>query len=183
LIQGDDKMKENVSIDMQKSSYKFINIVYPRIKHILYDGRLISCENMYSKEFKDEFKTHLDIEAGVDYALLINGGGMQFISARVLKKNIEELTVRYSRPNGVKTEYEKRMDAIQNNKIFPNLTIQGNVTAEGEFMFAGIISTYNLYRHLNWNKDKYYPRWNDDGSSSYIRIPFSDLTGLITVIY
>ena len=172
-------MNNEVLKAMEKSAYQFTNIVFPRIQSIVGYGELISCESMLS----DKFKKVLDIESGIDYAILLNYGGIRFLATRVLKSNKRNLTVRFSRPKN-KTEYQKRVDSIINNKLYPYYSVQGNVTVDDVYMFTAIIKTFDLYKHVHSNFDYYIKGLieNRDHSSSYLSIPFSDFGNKLIVI-
>lgn len=170
-------MNQRVACDMKDSTEKFLNIVYPRINHLIGYGRIIACENAFS----DELRQQLDMEAGTDFVNLLNEGGIRLLATRILKSTRPNLTQRYMRNYNL-TEYSKRMNAILNNKLYPNLTIQGNVSVNREFMFAVVIKTVDLYEHLYNNQNRYNPIANQDGSSSFISIPFEDLGNKIMIV-
>ena len=61
-------------------------------------------------------------------------------------------TVRYKRFNGVKTEYDKRVEAIFGDKgfLYPYLTVQTYLSEKvgGKILSCGIIKTKDLYQYF-----------------------------------
>lgn len=88
-------------------------------------------------------------------------------------------TIRYKRASGSKTEYQKRADAILNNKgyLYPYLTIQAYLDKRGnsqEILSCCIIKTEDLYKHLFANMPALKTRKCPEGNE-FLYVNFSDL--------
>lgn len=121
--------------------------------------------------------TLFDQYAGIDYVLLNKKLGQMFgIAARVnfWHKTKGHLTIRYSRPSGVDTEYQKRMrSVIRGGSMYPQITMQidgdkNSLKAEGGIL----ISTQTLYEYLNKNDviNKYINCTSE--GQQYLSIPY-----------
>lgn len=158
-------LENNWRKDLTKSAKAFIEIVWPQISSssMIEKGELIAVESVTAKGFTKQ----LDILAGID-CWQIMGEGMRGIASRVQFGNTDyrSFTIRYKRPSGIPTEYEKRKLAIHNNKglLYPYLTIQAYLTKDNKFMSAGIIKTKDLFMCLD-NKCFCGTRMNPDGVS------------------
>jgi hypothetical protein len=125
-----------------------------------------------------------DTLAGVDaWQLCDDRGFMRSIASRVQEGDWDyrTFTIRKSRPNGAKTEFAKRMEAIKNQSegaLYPALTIHAYVEnyRSGSLMSAAAVYTVDLYKYLEiqisegWAKTKrnrgdntefYYVSWKE----------------------
>ena len=87
-------------------------------------------------------------------------GRMRGIASRVqwCEESYNTFTIRRRRFNGAKTEFEKRIDAIDDPDggwPFPALTIHAYVShpRTGELLGAGVIRTRDLYRYIADGKE------------------------------
>ncbi len=133
-------------------------MVYPAIKH------LISTENteLISMELHDTRIAKLfDMNSGIDVFQIVPNIGIRGIASRVqYGKDWGTLTIRYETVSGAKTEYGKRMKAIQSDGkwLYPDLTIQSYVTSrkDPELLSAAIVKTKELYTAIY---EKRLPYW------------------------
>lgn len=68
------------------------------------------------------------------------------------KRPYNSFTIRYERPSGIKTEYEKRIESMAYGYIYPALTMQAYYS-DGEFRSIGVCRTADLYRFIAENPD------------------------------
>jgi hypothetical protein len=140
----------NILSVMSESSDDFLHIVWPRISHYIGGGTVLPVETVVDKDFAKQ----LDMKGGIDaWQVIENQMGLRGIASRVQwGHNFDTFTVRYLLPSGCKTEYDKRMYAIQNPEIglvYPFLTIQAYLTdKKGSFTSAAIIKTKELYQSM-----------------------------------
>lgn len=144
-------MRSDVHRDMTASSRVFVDIVWPAITDIVGGGRLKPVEGNAEKGLEQD----LDMLAGIDgFQMLDKQGVMRSIATRVQwippqRSAYRTFTIRKSRPNGAKTEREKRLDAIEHRDLgclYPHLTIQAYVRkSTEELLSVGIIRTIDLF--------------------------------------
>lgn len=114
--------------------------------------------NMFSIEIDSNVLAKLfDMYAGIDYILVNKDFSKMYgIAARVnfaqcTKGNI---TIRYSRRNGIPTEYSKRVDSILNNDSFyPHITIQIDSNNFNKAIGGIFLKTRELYLYIEENKE------------------------------
>jgi hypothetical protein len=125
---------------LQQSCDDFDKLIRP-VAEVKLDGRFDLVENM-----ADEMKRALDIEAGVDLWLVQNAGGIRGVASRVQRgKNWRTFTIRKERRTGVETEYAKRREALENELLYPALTLHGYVTSDGVALLGfGVAQTRDL---------------------------------------
>lgn len=80
----------------------------------------------------------LDTQAGIDLWFVHTTSGIRGIANRVQRgtRNWRTFTIRKERETGAKTEYEKRVKAIEHEWLYPILTLQGYVTPNGESLLG-----------------------------------------------
>lgn len=125
-------MADGQRIALSKSIVRFQNLIKPILKQSpRWDGEFISLEDCQSNEAKI-----LDYNAGFDI-LHISSLGVRAIASRIQVGDYNTFTIRNKRESGTKTEFEKRKYAIQNDYLYPNLTLQAYVTIqENLYSFA-----------------------------------------------
>lgn len=119
-----------------------INDYQQHIKPVLEQllgGSLISVEGDTLSETADL----LDRLAGIDLWWVNEQHGMRGIASRIQPgRNWRTFTIRKERESGVKTEYEKRKHAIDNEFLYPAITYQAYVGEHG--VSIGIVHTKAL---------------------------------------
>lgn len=132
----DDFKKANMSIDA------FLKTINDSTK---YGERIISIENSDNKII-----SLFDRYSGIDAIQITKDNQIRTMAIRVqFGKAWNTFTIRFKRHTGAKTEYEKRLDAIKNEKLYPNLTLQCYLSPDlKEILSYGLIFTKDLYRQI-----------------------------------
>jgi len=91
-----------------------------------------------------------DKYAGVDAIQVGKDGSLRGVAVRVqYGRSWNTFTIRYRRSSGTKTEYEKRLDAIRHDKMYPQLTVQCYLSTDKQkILSAAWIKTKDLYRQI-----------------------------------
>jgi len=169
---NNNRRKNDFKKDLKKANKLFLNNKDYFIKKL-------KCIDIYSIEDMDNnILNMLDISAGVDL-LLKDNYGLKTIANRIQQseKSWDSFTIRYSRFTGSKTEFEKRMYAIENNYMYPTLTIQSYINKEGKILNYSVIETKKLYKYVKDNFDNLQIRETYDGNK-FLVIPFSKISHL-----
>ena len=134
-------MKTKIISDMTESSQRFIDILKPQLSKIL-KGSFITVEG----ETTDEMRKLFDILSGIDAWFFNNAKGMRGIASRIQPSNHNwrTFTIRYKRDSGTKTEYEKRKYSIENNYLYPYLTLQSYLDDDNNIISYALIKTKDL---------------------------------------
>lgn len=164
-------MRDEVARDLSDSAYDFLRVVWPAIKPFMQHGELKPVEAIASEELKGD----LDKLAGIDaWHIVYERRLMRGIASRVQWISLESepwrsFTIRMERPNGVKTEFEKRCEAIDRMDegwLFPHLTVQGYVAKprrSGQLLAAAIVRTKDLYNYARKHPEREWRRNPEDG--------------------
>lgn len=163
-------MRQDVAQDLSESAENFKQVVWPRIKDDIGGGYIEPVESVMNEGMTKE----LDILAGIDAWQVINKKGIRGIASRVqYGRAWDTFTIRYSRPSGAKTEYQKRVDQLTDGSfLLPEYTIQAYLDKQigGSFASAGIIQTTQLY-YAAWsvinNPENYFRREDYGWRRSY----------------
>jgi len=107
-------------------------------------------------EYKDEiiFKW-LDQLSGIDYIAKRQDNQLITIACRIQwDVNYQTFTIRFKRVTGTKTEFDKRIEAIENDYLYPTFTMQAYLNKNPlKLLDCALIKTDILYRfikrHLN----------------------------------
>jgi hypothetical protein len=140
-------MYNNWKIDLShsvKAIEKIKNTVLPK----LISGDIISIEQQ-----DNEILLLLDMYSGIDY-IRKNDKGLQGIASRVqFGKNWDSFTIRMQRHTGAKTEYQKRLEQIENGYFYPYFTMQAyfDNTQDMNLLSICIIKTIDLYNEIEKN--------------------------------
>lgn len=130
--------------DLSESNRAFLDIVWPLIRNKCGGGEIKPVEILLDNAIAND----LDVLCGIDIWQTINGQGARGIASRVQmsKKNWATFTVRRRRFNGSKTEYAKRLEAIQSGGrfIYPYLTCQAYVFG-GAVVGLGLARTVDIF--------------------------------------
>lgn len=107
---------------------------------------------IYAVEGEDNALKTLDIYAGIDY-LLVSKKGIRGLASRIQAGNsYQTFTVRAEKASGAKTEFEKRVDALSEDYLYPYYTMQAYYQSD-KIEYA-ICRTKDLYRFILNNEDK-----------------------------
>lgn len=127
--------------------------------------------------------THLakmfDQYAGIDAIQVVNNQ-LRAVAIRVQwGKSWDTFTIRYKRKSGTKTEYQKRAEAILNDRgyLYPYLTIQAYLDKRGEatrILSCGVVKTKDLYQYMFKNMP-YLETRNCPEGNLFLHVKFSDL--------
>lgn len=144
-------MRTDVARDLSDSAYDFLRVVWPAVGPRLQAGRIEPVESVSSEGLKHD----LDVLAGIDaWQMLDDKGLMRGIASRIQwgPESWHTFTVRKERPNGAKTELEKRITAFMEEAgwLIPAITIQAYVTKPrrgGQLIQAGLAYSKDLYSY------------------------------------
>lgn len=160
-------MKPDVARDLSDSAFDFERVVWPVIRPWLGGGELRAVEAVVH----DGFDKELDTLSGIDGWHILRGEhAIRGIASRVQWGNAwDTFTIRMSRPNGVPTEYEKRLHALNNAErgfLLPHVTTQAYVAdpaREGDLLSVALIRTTTLFREaerlVSTGRDGERGRW------------------------
>lgn len=167
-------MQAEVAKDLSRSAADFQEIVWPVISDWFGGGELVPVESVTAAGFSKE----LDMLAGIDAWQikgndLIRGIGSRVQWIRDGGKRWDTFSVRRSRISGVKTEYEKRLYAIEHPHagwLLPALTVQAYLRdTTRELLSVAAIFTPDLIQHIHKGVEgiDYGVRPNADGRSDF----------------
>ncbi len=147
---------EAVYRDMAASSKAFAEIVWPKISEMCGGGEIVGCED--TKDGTLAFQ--LDRVAGIDAwqiidkpIHLVRGMGIRVQPLEPHHPDYRTFTVRYSRPSGKPTEYQKRKAAIEHGWLYPRVTIQA-YTRDGVLVSAAMAHTEEVIQKADPTKRK-----------------------------
>ena len=91
----------------------------------------------------------------------------------------DTFTVRFKRKSGAKTEYQKRAEAILNNRgyLYPYLTIQAYLNKRGDatsLLSCGVVKTKDLYQYMFSNMPSIRSEVCPEGNT-FLHIKFAEL--------
>lgn len=146
-------MDKEVKRDLNTSTGLFSSGVWPRLQKKIGGGTLISVESIDS-----DLARALDMFAGIDFFRIDgNSRGVQSIASRCQWTNInpnkpyDSFTIRLSRDTGSKTEFAKRVEAMDSGEfLFPFYTCQAYFYGPKPKLLisAGVIKTRDLFEYL-----------------------------------
>ena len=176
---------DEVRRDLSASAQDFLRVVIPAIRPLIGRGRIEPVESTAPEGLRRD----LDILAGIDaWQMVDEHGRMRGLASRIQwGDNWRSFTVRLERPNGSKTEKEKRISAFlqpQAGWLLPALTIQAYLTRPkpgGHLIEAGVIRTADLLDHMIRNP---CPRARRDPEDGVMFEPYfwDDLAGLVRTV-
>ena len=144
-------MRDDVQRDLNQSSADFVRVVWPVVQ--AYCGELQGSDlRMVEGHGSQPIAQDLDMHAGID-AYQRTSVGLRGIASRVQWwTNYQTFTVRISRPNGVLTEYIKRLMTItrrQEGFLYPYWTIQAYLDEPGgQLLSVGVAKSIELYPYI-----------------------------------
>ena len=120
-----------------------------------------------------------DMYSGIDALNIINGQ-LRGVALRCqwTSRPWDTFTIRYSRPTGVDTEYQKRTAAIfgKSGLIYPYLTVQAyfDDRVNPKLLSFSIIKTEDLYTYITNNLDAIEKKSTKEGQV-FLNVPFQTL--------
>ena len=145
-------MPEDWVKDLNESNRAFLNLVWPVIASQCGGGKIKPVEVWRGNALAND----LDVLCGIDIWQTITGEGARGIASRVQfgPVNYQTFTIRLYRDTGAKTEYEKRLFAIESNGrfIYPYLTCQAYVTCKGVLLGVGVAKTVDIFDVIKQEK-------------------------------
>lgn len=152
---------------------KFLNFINSMTK----DGKeLIEIESTDNNilQMFDKF-------SGVDAIQITKDNQIRGVAMRVQYGNAwNTFTIRYKRTSGAKTEYEKRVEALKNEKAYPHLTVQCYLSNDGnEILSVGIIRTRDLYEQIEkYPHIRNFRKAGEDGNI-FLWVSFKKLSNIL----
>lgn len=121
----------------------FREVVWGEISHWFGDDVKLHTTEMQDSPVAEDF----DTLAGVDYWITVADAGMVSLASRVQYVDYTTFTIRYERPTGAETEYQKRRRQYRNNDYeLPTWTVQAYVdTTLGVIRNVAAVRTQELY--------------------------------------
>ena len=143
--------------DMNWTAGLFQQNVWPRISELCGGGEMIAMEVNV-----DRLADSFDKYSGIDAWQVLPEMGMRGIGSRIQRVNddvrpYDSFTVRARRFSGAKTEFAKRVQAIESNRgyLYPYLTVQAYVRErDNELLSAAVCRTEDLIRYINEGHSK-----------------------------
>lgn len=127
---------------------------------------------------RDELKRALDI-GGADKMIHFADGRVAFLGQRFRRWGMrvyDDFTLRYARPSGNKTEYQKIYDAISGSGFIASYYAVGHVNKDNNGFIRFRVLLYRELMGMLVNR-RLIPqiRHNKDNSSSFMVISFADI--------
>jgi len=168
--------------DLEDSVTDFERVVGPVLEDWS-DANNIAVESVTDSEMAEK----LDTVAGVDSWQvrsddMVRGVGsrVQYMDGLCFDTPPDTFTVRKERQSGVKTEFEKRLNAIRNDGLYPYWTTQAYLTErEGELESLARVKTKELILHIESGQDgEEYQVVEPKGQASFYVVRWSTLEEL-----
>lgn len=175
-------MRRDVAADLTQSAEAFTRLVWPALQPLL-GGEFAAVESTTATGLCHS----LDVLAGIDgWQLLPAKGVMRGVACRVQHGPLcySTFTIRYRRTSGARTEYDKRLEAIDRAAegwLVPGLTIQAYVSDDGHTLWAACaVETVPLLRYAKrWlgqgRIDRLYEKPNGADGNRFLVIPWRGL--------
>jgi hypothetical protein len=145
-------LKPDAARDLSRSARAFSTIVWPSVAPACGGGKLVPVESVTAT---DMTRT-LDVLAGIDaWQTVSDQGVMRGIASRVQwtpsgHAPFNTFTIRLRRFNGVQTEFEKRIHALQHPErgwLYPALTVHAYLQEQDDALLSyAVMHTRELYR-------------------------------------
>lgn len=123
-------------------------------------GRFYNIENS-----DNDMLQMLDKYSGIDMVREHKNNQLSGVALRIqYGQNYRTFTIRKKRWTGTKTEYEKRVEAIQNGYFYPRETIQAYFTTRNnpELIGFAYVLTKDLYQFIDEYPDRVYTNFSDN---------------------
>lgn len=154
--------------DAEQSFRNFHKFAAPALQALFDTKRIFSTERHDS-----ELATFFDF-AGVDAIVVTEDGEIYLCSSRVqFGVNYSAFSIRRSRPNGSKTEFDKLQKTLP---VKPTLHIQTFVDADEKSAVVGIAETAELLRYIKNHQNQW--RTAPIGETFYY-IPFAEVAAQV----
>ena len=148
-----DAKVDNFEKDLSDSAFDFLRVVEPKLIEMGFiDGEIISIESTTQEHLAKQ----MDMTSGIDAWVIKTDEGITGLASRIQWINsslpFNTFTIRQSRYTGAKTEYEKRLYAINSDGefIYPHLTCQAYITRrqDGDLISLAIAKTVDIFRMI-----------------------------------
>lgn len=139
---------------------------------------------LFNIEFEEsDISKMLDQHCGIDYILKSNGK-VYGVAARInfMVRHHGHVTIRYTRSNGNKTEFEKRCESIKSNsaEIYASITMQIDAL-NNRVVRMIVFESDNLYLELLKDKEAYEKRFlnvNQNDGNTFLKISYEEIKEL-----
>lgn len=142
-------MSDTFIQSFSKSIIYFKELCVPQL-HILMPGyNFMSIECVST----DEHKKLLDMSAGID-VWVYNSYGIRGLASRIqYGKAYNTFTIKKERASGTKTEYKKRVEAIEKNYLYPFYTMQAYIDInKNQLISLAVCQTQSLFTKISNNQ-------------------------------
>lgn len=166
-------MNSAVAKDLKESSKRFVNVVQPKLKDVL-KGEF----NIVEGVTIEEMAKILDTLAGIDVWHIDSLRGIRGIASRIQpsNKNWHTFTIRHKRKSGAMTEYQKRKYAIENNYLYPYLTLQAYTTKDDKLIAYAMARTKDIFEMIDKGHYKTNNTGDDQiGQASFFIVDWYDM--------
>ena len=165
-------MTEQWYVDLERTKIAF-ELIKDKIFHNKVD--LVSVEGQNSITMK-----WLDQYSGIDIIGRKNDNHLVTIASRIQwNKNYKTFTIRYERITGAKTEFEKRIEAIQKGYLYPNFTMQAYINETPlQILSWASIKTDIFYKYLIEHPEIMFERTANYEGNKFKYIYWSDISHL-----
>lgn len=122
-----------------------------------------------------------DKYSGIDAVQITKDRQLRGVAIRVqYGHSWNTFTIRYRRSSGAKTEYEKRLEAIKNEKMYPQLTLQCYLSKGAEKVIsAAWIKTKDLYRQIVSKPQICKYRFAGEDGNQFLYVNWADLDNIL----
>lgn len=163
--------------DLTRSNKAFLAVVWPSIKAKCGGGEIKPVEVIRDNEIARD----LDVLAGIDIWQTITGIGCRGIASRVQFGSTawDTFTIRYSRESGAKTEYQKRLEAINSSRgiIYPYLMCHAYISMDDQLLSCGLARTVDIFDAIPHDAI----RTKTTSNASFIPVSFSSVKDCFVV--
>ena len=171
-------MQNDIKQRISESKRAFLNLVWPVISTWLGGGELVPMEGIDA-----EFARKLDIYSGID-AWQFVGDHVRGLASRVQVRPTEyednrypynTFTIRHERRSGVKTEYQKRQEAVNSGEyIFPDIMAQAYLEMwYGPLLTVATAKTKDILDCIAKGHADY--KWTHEGDSRFVYCSWADM--------
>ena len=136
---------------------------------------------IHTEILKESIAMMLDKHSGIDAIMLSGAGDISGVALRIQtcsEKNWQTFTIRNTRANGTKTEYEKRLKQIYDAhpSFYPHFTCQAYFDKTSRLIGGGLCYTKTIFDAIKNNLDNskgVYMQTNKSDGNTFIVVPFS----------
>jgi hypothetical protein len=161
-------LNDKIIKDLSESAKDFLEIVYPKIKNQLGNGKLVPVQAVTA----DTMATLLDQYACIDAWYIEDDKGIRGIASRVqYDADYRTFTVRKSRVSGARTEFDKLTFAIKKEWLYPFWFCQAYIARNPKRLLSvAVCKTKDLVEYISTGseQDDWYVRNVDrDGAATF----------------